>query len=61
MKQSSQTLIYVRADLYEADLQGALLKDATFNEQTRLPDGTFWTLQTDMSQFTNGHNDIENK
>lgn len=40
------------ANLTEADLQGANLKDAQFNEKTRLPDGSYWTSETDMYQFT---------
>ena len=43
------------ADLQEADLQGAVLTDAIFDEKTRLPDGSYWTLQTDMRRFTNGN------
>jgi hypothetical protein len=55
-----------RAELAMANLQGAVLiktnlqeadlEEATFDEQTTLPDGTHWTSDTDMTLFTNpGH------
>jgi hypothetical protein len=57
----------VAANLFSANLQGATLKDAalqyarleaanlqgaTFSVYTTLPDGTEWTLDTDMARFT---------
>lgn len=45
-------------DLSNADLNGANFKDAQFNEKTRLPDGTYWTIETDIREFTiNGYED----
>ncbi len=38
--------------LYNANLNEADLSEATFNENTVLPDGTKWTPNTDMKQFT---------
>ena len=35
-----------------ADLAGAQLDSATYDEKTVLPDGTFWTAGTDMTRFT---------
>ncbi|MGB1288840.1 MAG: pentapeptide repeat-containing protein [Aggregatilineales bacterium] len=49
------------ADLRSSNLSGASLKDATlqhmnlfnarYNQKTRLPDGTLWTIETDMTRF----------
>ena len=39
-------------DLQRATLIGANLQGATLNENTILPDGTKWTLDTDMARFT---------
>lgn len=45
------------ANLYQADLSGAMFTShwggATFDPTTKLPDGTFWQSDTDMSRFTN--------
>lgn len=39
--------------LIEANLQGAKIDEETkFNSETRLPDGTYWTEDTDMRRFT---------
>jgi len=40
------------ASLQKANLQGANLEGASFDENTRLPDGTKWTPDTDMARFT---------
>lgn len=45
------------ANLKEANLSGAYLRnanleDVTWNDQTILPDGTKWTAETNMAQFT---------
>jgi hypothetical protein len=40
------------ASLQKANLQGANLEGASFDEGTRLPDGTKWTPDTDMARFT---------
>ena len=40
------------ADLREADLEGADLEGEYFDEETKLPDGTLWTEDTDMWRFT---------
>ena len=47
----------VEANLYDADLNiarltGATLTGAIYSEKTRLPDGTYWTAETDMTRFT---------
>lgn len=39
-------------DLSSVNLLGAKLDKAQFNDHTRLPDGTMWTPQTDMTRFT---------
>lgn len=39
------------ANLRDANLQGALLKSVEFDENTRLPDGTQWTPDTDLTKF----------
>jgi len=41
------------ADFDDADLQQADLRDALFAKTTELPDGTYWTDDTDMTRFTN--------
>jgi uncharacterized protein YjbI with pentapeptide repeats len=41
-----------QAVLVRANLQGAKLQSAVFDEDTLLPDGTRWTPDTDMTQFT---------
>jgi uncharacterized protein YjbI with pentapeptide repeats len=46
-------------DLRGADLQGALLHNARFDdaqldEQTTLPDGTHWTPERRLAEFTGG-------
>jgi len=40
------------SNLLYANLQGASLRGTFFDETTVLPDGTYWTLDTDMSRFT---------
>lgn len=46
------------ADLFQSDVQGANFKDAQFDEKTRLPDGSYWTPETDIRKFTlNNHHD----
>jgi hypothetical protein len=40
------------ANLRWADLQGAQLTAATFDQSTILPNGEFWTPETDMQRFT---------
>jgi uncharacterized protein YjbI with pentapeptide repeats len=40
------------SNLLYANLQGASLWGTLFNETTVLPDGTYWTADTDMSRFT---------
>lgn len=45
------------ANLMDANLESAILKDAKlesakFRFNTKLPDGSFWTDETDMSRFT---------
>jgi uncharacterized protein YjbI with pentapeptide repeats len=40
------------ADFLDANLFRAILDRAIFNEDTRLPDGTKWTPDTDMARFT---------
>ena len=40
------------ADLFGADLMYANLTGADFAEDTRLPDGTHWTPDTDITRFT---------
>ncbi len=40
-------------NLRGADLRGANLSDAQFNEESILPDGEYWTPDTDLSRFTN--------
>lgn len=44
---------FAGADLTGASLQNARLEDAVFDEKTKLPDETNWTLETDMTRFTN--------
>ena len=47
------------ANLYRANLQAAALQQANFDPYTTLPDGTKWTLGTDMARFTDpGHPDF---
>lgn len=41
------------AHLLDANLKGAQLRATKFNEESVLPDDTFWTHETDMSRFTN--------
>jgi uncharacterized protein YjbI with pentapeptide repeats len=41
-----------QVDLEEANLQDADITNAQFDERTRLPDGRFWTPETDLSRFT---------
>jgi hypothetical protein len=41
-----------RIGLSGANLQGADLTGAKFDENTTLPDGTKWTPDTDMTRFT---------
>jgi hypothetical protein len=40
------------ADLEDANLQEAKMEYAKFNKQSKLPDGTNWTPDTDMARFT---------
>lgn len=40
------------ADLYHANMIGARLVNVEFDEHTRLPDGSKWTPQTDMTRYT---------
>jgi hypothetical protein len=40
------------AKLHNVNLLGAHLKGAILNEETILPDGTYWIPETDMSRFT---------
>lgn len=40
------------ADLWIANLKGAELSYAKFDEQTVLPDGAYWTPNTDLDRFT---------
>lgn len=40
------------ANLRSAILEGANLEDAVFNTSTMLPDGSFWTPDTDLTRFT---------
>lgn len=41
------------ADLLDAYLEGVLFDENTvFSEETRLPDGSMWTPDTDLSRFT---------
>ena len=39
------------ADLFNAQMTGARLRHTEFDSQTRLPDGAYWTPQTDLSQY----------
>src|SRR5664279_3836454 len=41
-----------KANLYDADLDGADLKGAKFDETTELPNGSYWTSETNMRRFT---------
>lgn len=42
------------ANFFEADLKDVVLDSTpTFDENTRLPDGRFWTPNIDLSEFTN--------
>jgi|GEM_PF-983285 len=40
------------SNLLYANLRGASLRETRFDEATVLPDGTYWTRDTDMSRFT---------
>ncbi len=40
------------ADLKGADLSYTNIKNTNFDENTTLPDATYWTPQTDMNRFT---------
>lgn len=40
------------ANLRGANLQSTILTNTLFDENTRLPDGTYWTPDTDMARFT---------
>ena len=42
----------VRSNLQGANLIGANLQGANLSEDTKLPDGTSWTPDTDMTRFT---------
>lgn len=41
------------ADLSKANLKSACLDEIIVDNNTKLPDGTFWTLATDLTRFTN--------
>jgi uncharacterized protein YjbI with pentapeptide repeats len=47
-----QKVNLARADLRGADLWEANLEEANLSQNTTLPDGTNWTLGTDMARFT---------
>jgi len=40
------------ADLYQANLRGVKMIRVEMDEETRLPDGTKWTPNTDLGRFT---------
>ncbi len=40
------------ANLFESHLRGANLERAKFDEKTQLPDGSYWTFDTDMRRFS---------
>jgi uncharacterized protein YjbI with pentapeptide repeats len=40
------------ACLEEVNLQGTYLQDVKWDERVMLPDGTYWTSETDMTRFT---------
>lgn len=41
------------ADLHSATLTGVMIdKNTIFDEQTIMPDGNFWTFETDVNKFT---------
>jgi hypothetical protein len=39
------------ADLFHAKLNGARLRHTEFDGKTRLPDGSYWTPESDLAQF----------
>jgi hypothetical protein len=41
------------ADLMYANLTGAVFENVEFDAETRLPDGSHWSPQTDLGRFTN--------
>lgn len=39
----------------KANLEGAVLENAFFDETTILPDGSYWSQETNLAQFTHPH------
>ena len=52
LPQETGLIHFPGANLLDADLTGANLADAKFDWSTKLPDGSFWTPETDLRQFT---------